>query len=341
MGKELRAARFEIEQIQKIMSLAQNYEFQNFFPLQKYAKSGYIDYLNFEITQILADPDNKAFFVHETSEYSGFASLSVKKWDEKIFGVKIAAVPHLISIGDSPVRDQVLALLLDKIIRECAQENIQLVSARIDSGDLLAVHALEKRGFLLMDTIVTKYTETKKWENINTDSSYRVRESEAKDIADIKELARLGFQGYVDRFHQDPNLNNRDADTLYAEWAENSCQGYADAVFVAEDIAQLVGFATCKLYKDVEKYTGLKIGEIELIATAPDSRGKGVFGHLIENCMFWFLGKADYVIYKTQINNLQVQKVLQRYGFRTESYKLTFHNWLSSGCLDSLRGEVK
>ncbi len=339
MGKELSAARFEIDQIQKIMSLAQKYEFQNIFPLQRFAKSGYFDYLNFEITRILADPENKAFFVHETSEYSGFATLSVQKWDEKIFGVKIAAVPHLISIGDSPVRDRVLALLMGMIIKECAQENIKLVSARINSGDLLAVHALEKSGFLLMDTIVTKYTETKKWKNTNTDPSYRIRESEAKDIADIKELARLGFQDYVDRFHQDPNLNNRDADNLYAEWAANSCQGYADAVYVAEDNAQLVGFATCKLYKDVEKYSGLRIGEIVLIATAPDSRGKGVFGHLIENCMSWFLGQADFVIYKTQINNLPVQKALQKYGFQTESYKHTFHNWLSSGRLDTVRGE--
>jgi dTDP-4-amino-4,6-dideoxy-D-galactose acyltransferase len=330
MGKELHVTPFEIGQIQEIMNMAKNSELQSFFPLQRYANSDYLNYLKFEITKVLACRDNKAFTVQGMDKYLGFASLSEKKWDEQIFGIKIAAVPHFISIGDYPSRAQVLAHLLNRIIEECAQENVRLVYARVNSSDLPAVHALEKKGFLLMDTITTKYTITKEWGNYNADSAYRIRQCESKDIDKVKELARLGFQDYVDRFHLDPHLNNRDSDNLYAEWAVNSCNGYADVVFLAEDNSKIVGFATCKLYGDIEKCIGLKVGEIELITTAPDSRGKGVFSHLIENCMKWFLDKADYVIYKTQIRNIKVQRILQKYGFETESYLHTFHKWLSS-----------
>lgn len=274
---------------------------------------------------------SKIFVAQRDSQIDGLASLKLLPWDENIFKIKMATIPHLLSAGDYKRKKEISSRLLSRIMEACTELRIEHISARIDSQDMASIHALEEFGFQLMDILTYFVTDMHTYSIKQIKTSLHLREFKKTDIEDVMEVARHGFRDYSDRFHVDPHLESQHCDNLYAEWAQNSCLGYADKVFVAEKDKAVIGFITARIHKDVENFATVRLGEMELVVVSQKARHglMGVFPHLVDFCMNWFKKNADFVLGKTLINNIQVQQKLQKNGFKLAQTQCTFHKWIN------------
>lgn len=279
--------------------------------------------------QLQLPQDNYAYLVKDGAEAVGLATLRMLPWDKQIFAKEMAAIDYLMAIGNYEERVSILDGLLSKLITRCKDLKIEHLSCRVDTADLVCIHALEEAGFKLMDIIVTYCFDFAKSSLKELEYPFRIRSQEEEDIEPTVALSKLSFQNYIDRFHSDPTLDNQSCDQLYAEWARNSCVGLvADQVFVAEDNGKIVGFSTCKFHKEVNRFIDHKIGEIVLVCVSPKARGSGVYTSFIHHGLRWFREKVDFVQVVTQINNTFVQRAWSNLGFRLIGSRSTFHKWL-------------
>jgi RimJ/RimL family protein N-acetyltransferase len=308
-----------------VASLIEESEYGSYHYLAKIKDADVKRLTLFKLKELSKDDHTQFFAIHDRGKPTGLASLKSLPWDEQIFKMKMATVPHLLSLGNYSEKKAVAATLISRLIEECHASGIKHLSARIDSRDMAAIHALEENGFKLMDILTFNLLDMNIIPHKKIEAPYVVREFRNEDIDGIMEVARLGFTDYIDRFHIDPDFSRQDSDRLYMEWAKNSCLGYADNVFIAAKDHQIIGFITAKIHRDAEEYLKLRLGEIELVVIPPESRGLGVFPNLVDGCMNWLKLQADMTLAKTLIDNFQVQRICQKLGFKLAQTQCTFH----------------
>ena len=149
---------------------------------------------------------------------------------------------------------------------------------------------------------------------------------------DAERTAQLAYTAYAqDRFHADPAISKERADSLHACWLRNSCTGQAaDAVIIAEDENDLLGFVTCKLNRDTTTHFGSPTGTIALVATAEAARGRGVGKQATLAALRWMRGQGvAFVEVGTQIRNIAAGRLYESCGFRLSGSSLTFRKLLS------------
>ena len=287
------------------------------------------DFVLEELHAYLESPEsNYGYLAREGADAVGLAVLRLLPWDKRIFKKEMAAVDYLMALGSYAEKVSVLSSLLSRVDNKCRDLKIEHLSIKVDTADLSCIHALEKAGFRLMDTLVTYCFDFDKSALGARDYPYAIREQAQEDTEPIVALARLSFQEYIDRFHLDPTLDNQDCDELYGEWARNSCLGVvADRVSVVEDDAEILGFATSKLHRKVNRFTDRRIGEIVLVCVSPKVRGGGVYTSFIHEGLCFLHNRVDFVQVVTQINNTHVQRAWNNLGFRLIGSRSTFHKW--------------
>lgn len=224
-------------------------------------------------------------------------------WDTDFFGVRIGRI-------HGPMAEEDVATIFDW----CNRERIQCVYLLAGSDDDATVHAAEKSGFYLTDMRVTLECHTPR-ETVMPQMIRPVHE------ADVAEISALACRSHSDsRFYHDPHFSRERCDALYATWAEKSCHGYADAVFVAEQQGRVAGYITC--------HNDKVSGRIGLIGVAEWARGGGLGRDLIE-ASFHFFAKLELnlVTVVTQGRNIGAQRLYQRNGFVIRSLELWYHRW--------------
>ncbi|TCP39525.1 GNAT family N-acetyltransferase [Rhodovulum marinum] len=204
---------------------------------------------------------------------------------------------------------------------------VQMLTARVDVGDLPRVHALEEAGYRLMDTLVY-YARGLDGvaDRAPSPAGEILRPATAADAPAVGQVARAAFAGYLGHYHADPRLGAAAADAAYVEWAETSVQtvGPRRPALVALQADRVVGFLTLRRNSDTEI-------EIVLNAVHPEAQRQGLYGRLVEHGMA--AGRAagcTRVIVSTQINNVAVQKVWARQGFCMSHGLYTFHKWIDA-----------
>jgi len=140
--------------------------------------------------------------------------------------------------------------------------------------------------------------------------------------ADLPALLPIASTSYGDtRFYQDPRFDRKACDRLYEIWLEKSCNGYANAVLVADNGREPVGFITCHLMPD-------DAGNIGLVGVSDTAKGRGIGRALVQAALDWFAQqKRSYVTVVTQERNVAAQKLYQRCGFSLQDTDLWFHRW--------------
>ena len=135
-------------------------------------------------------------------------------------------------------------------------------------------------------------------------------------------IAKGSFE--KDRFHSDRHLNRNLCDKYYEKWIENSYNGFAERVIVAEYCNDAVGFTTAKTYKnDI-------FGHLVLSAVSNNYRGLGFYTSMIHEGVSWIFQKHDDligIIVGTQLDNLAVQKAWINLGFTVYSSKYVLHKY--------------
>jgi GNAT superfamily N-acetyltransferase len=231
--------------------------------------------------------------------------------DQERFGVRTARA--------TDVTRKTLPLILEF----CRKEEVSLLIARCDVGELDAARDMEGKGFLLMDTQIYYVRDLAK-ESLSFDpAQLKIRPVLQRETTSVMEIASESFKGYMGHYHADRRLDSAKCDEAYVSWAMRSClsREVAHEVLVAEREGDLVGFATLRINSPSE-------GEGVLFAVSPRAQKAGVYGCLIAAGIDWCRKKGvSSMLVSTQITNFAVQKVWIRQGFEPFKALYTLHKW--------------
>jgi len=239
-----------------------------------------------------------------TRDSEVIAQVRTDKFNSNIFKIKMG---NIIVIKEE--------IDLHSIEEAALEKKFNHLSVKISTDNKKLLHMFEENGYKVMDTLVTYRFDFGKKNLIDMTHNCTLRDAVDYDLENLKEFAGNSFK--IDRFHSDTTLDNSDADKYYSQWIENSYNGYADKVIVADIDGEAVGFTTCKLPNKTDHE---QIGRMVLSAVSEKSRGKGVYTSMIHEGILWFKNKTRIVEVGTQINNYPVQKTWINLGmFLTDS----------------------
>lgn len=209
-----------------------------------------------------------------------------------------------------------------EMIAFCREHGVTFLIARSRATDLNAAQAMERQGFLLMDTLVY-WTRSLRESAIPPDTNdVPVRLMRSADGEQVIAVAVESFRDYFGHYHADERLERTRCDAVYTSWAEKSCsREMADEVLVADLKGSVAGFATLRMDSSEE-------GEGVLFGVAPTAQGRGIYRSLMIRGMEWCAARgAARMVVSTQITNTAVQKVWARLGFELSHANYTFHRW--------------
>ncbi len=149
-----------------------------------------------------------------------------------------------------------------------------------------------------------------------------IRLAAPEDVPLLQEIASNSYP--MTRFYFDPNFSRQKCSDLYDTWIKKSCNGYADAVLVAEIEGQATGYVTCHLNQPEPA-----CGQIGLMGIGERAQGRGIGQRLIYHSLAWFASHGMKTVeVVTQGRNIRAQRLYQRCGFVTKSLRLWYHLWI-------------
>jgi len=232
------------------------------------------------------------------------------EWDTTFFGFPIARVRS----------NSLTPELATAIDNWCAEHRTHCLYFLARPDDASTTRTAEDHGFRLMDVRLVFEHELGSIAP-PSGNSIRVRPVESGDVDALLSIAQDSY--HDTRFYFDAKFPRHLCDSLYRTWIKLSCEGYADAVLVAETDGLLAGYISCHL--DNKKNN---VGKIGLVGVATQARGRGIGQALVCHALEWFRGaNATKVSVVTQGRNVSAQRLYQRYGFATESVHLWYHKW--------------
>jgi GNAT superfamily N-acetyltransferase len=231
--------------------------------------------------------------------------------DEERFGIRTARA-SLVTLD-----------MLPSIMDFCRANSVVLLIARCLVSEIRTAQAMEREGFVLMDTLVYYVRDLTKTPIPPDTGKIPVRPIRAGEEEAVKRVAAESFRGYFGHYHADPRLDRTKCDETYISWALRSCvsRDVADEVLVADLEGAIVGFATLRANSSKE-------GEGVLFGVVPSSQELGIYRSFMIHGMEWCLSKgAASMVVSTQLTNIPVQKVWTRVGFEPCYSYYTFHKW--------------
>jgi dTDP-4-amino-4,6-dideoxy-D-galactose acyltransferase len=236
-------------------------------------------------------------------------SCQTLEWDSEFFGRRIArvAAKRLDADGWQAVKEF------------CRDQSVECLYFLCDSADQTSIRVAEQAGFDFVDIRLT--LERRQDPVVDTCRSVGevLRLACLEDVATLRAIAGVSHRDT--RFHVDRHFPPERCDELYRTWIAKSCQGYADAVWVAGPEGRPTGYITCHIDAPDR-------GRIGLFAVATEAQGKGLGHQLVEAALSWLARQGvARVTVVTQGRNTPAQRVYQRAGFRTHQVELWYHRW--------------
>jgi ribosomal protein S18 acetylase RimI-like enzyme len=234
------------------------------------------------------------------------APCKILNWDTEFFGARIGQIE-----GDS-----LTDASIDSVMQWRLDHQIDCLYFLCASDDDESVRVAEQNHFHLVDV---RMELSWRAQNIESRSMSDTRLYRPDDLAPLQEMAAESYS--LSRFYFDRRFPKERASALYREWITKSCDGYADAVFVAASLDTIGGFITCHL-------DASRKGRIGLLGIAETARGTGIGHALIETAQRYFSDREmSEVFVVTQARNIAAQRLYQACGFRTQSVGLRYHRW--------------
>jgi GNAT superfamily N-acetyltransferase len=236
---------------------------------------------------------------------AGALALRRSHLDSQRFGIPIARI------------DGVDAADVPTLVTRCLDDGLEMVIARCPADDFTAVHALERAGCLLMETLVEYRGPV-----APAPASPLVREASTDDLDAVVEVAREAFSRYAGHYHADPRLPAAECTELYADWAGHCVTGEAaENVVVAELDGEIVGF-------QAHTTAAPGTGQLLLVCVSPQARGRGVYRALGAYAQRWSAarGLGDLIAVCHQAN-LASHRIFIGLGLRPARITNTFHGW--------------
>jgi ribosomal protein S18 acetylase RimI-like enzyme len=237
------------------------------------------------------------------------------EWDTAFFGYRLG------SVNGQRMDDETWSEILDWSQRQ----RIEGLYFLTDAGDMLSRQVAQERGFVLHGIRVCLDRITQASPAMAPPHGWLLRPALAEDVPALEAIARSAYTG--SRFYSDPHFHREACDRMYEIWIRKSClENFADAVFVLETEAGIVGYISC----DTDPGTGE--GKIPLVGLAEAWRGQGMGQYLLHHALHWFAQQQiSRVNVVTDGGNIAAQRLYQKCGFRTQSIQLWFHKWFIEG----------
>ncbi|MBN1180542.1 MAG: GNAT family N-acetyltransferase [Anaerolineae bacterium] len=253
-------------------------------------------------------------------------------WDSRILNRRMGVLKYVFVHPAYP-RRQVIGLLLDRLIAWVMDRQIECLLGRAYADDVATIHALEERGFLLMDTLLD-YVYDSERDPLNDvprpalSDPFSIRPALAEDAEALKVLAQVVFDDHFGRFHSDERIPRSLATQIYQAWMTSSLAGYADVVLVAEAGGRIAGCSIWKEPSPLEQRLGLRLGHYSIGLVHPDFHRRGLFSALTYAGMAELDGRAALIEGPTHVNNYGVQRGYTKLHWQIRDARHSFHKWL-------------
>ena len=196
---------------------------------------------------------------------------------------------------------------------------VSFVFAKVPVADIARVSMLEACGFNVVDTQVTlDYREVPAKEMFDSE----IRTAISADSDAVGDIAASCFR--YSRFHQDPQISRKAADTVKRQWARNCVSGRrGKEVLIASMNGSPAGFLAVSVVGE----GGNAAAVIDLIGVAIPMQGKGVGRALIQTFVSRWKPNVPILRVGTQVSNAPSLRLYQRCGFwfREALYVLHAH----------------
>ena len=224
-----------------------------------------------EISEAVTDASSATFVASVSDRIVGFAIYAESPWDIRVIGRRIGAIKHLAAEAENSSDGNVVQALVEETVRHAAQCGIECLTAKVHSRDTATIHALERNGFLLMDTLVDYVFDFSRipFDRVvapRRTSGLSTRLGTPADLSGILEIAERAFKNHFGRYNADARMPPDAAKDVYLEWARSSFSGWADWITIAEVRGRIVGYAIWKKASALEAKHALDIFHYNLVA---------------------------------------------------------------------------
>jgi ribosomal protein S18 acetylase RimI-like enzyme len=204
------------------------------------------------------------------------------------------------------------------VAASAAAGGVRLVACRIPDDDETAALALQAAGFRPVERLVTLHRPV---DPVPPVEQTVVETTDADRDACI-EIAIAALR--QDRYHADPQIDDRIADAVKAAWVSNNIAGRASANLVARNShGRTVGFNQIVQHG--------REAVIDLIAVAPSGQRQGHGRALVAAGLRSVRGRADTMRVGTQATNLASLALYRSLGFAVLRTQRTYHLTPASG----------
>jgi hypothetical protein len=271
--------------------------------------------------------------VNSSNGLDGFIVINDLPWDSNIFKIHMASVSEFVLNSNCSCKEIVAGSLIEKAITSAKKNRYQFLLCKVYTDDLVAIHALERAGFLLVDTLLDYQVDFRKTPFIkipeqNSAADTIIRFARLEDENELSELAKAAFANHFGRYHSDPRIPQSLATQVYVEWLHSCLRGYADYFVLAEIEGKIAGLSIWKKASKLEKNIPVRINHYSIGAIHPDFFGRKLFSLLTYEGMKLLYQETDIIEGPTHINNYAVQRGYTRLGWQIGNACHSFHKWL-------------
>jgi GNAT superfamily N-acetyltransferase len=269
----------------------------------------------------------RAALTHESARHakpldcSGFAvesaalRLAARRvpWDSEIYGVNVAQIDALQVLDGIAARKDYA-----EFGRWCKANRIRMVSCRLPHAQLRESMFLEEHGFRFIEMVLHPRIAVS-GVGATAEVGLLVAKAAEADVGGLVNLAERAF-GY-ERYHVDPRLDPRLADSRYGRWVANSLRHESQQLLKVCDADRLVALFLVEERPPDAVYW-------HLTAISPDCQGQG-YGYRVWTTMLRKHKMDGFANVSTTISarNVPVLNLYAKLQFRFDPPEMTFH-WL-------------
>jgi ribosomal protein S18 acetylase RimI-like enzyme len=295
-----------------------------------YLKRGQVEaYWLDEIARDLADESSIAFASRISDRINGLVLYGDSPWDTKVVGRRVAVIKH---VTEADGAQDVLDDLVGKVIRHAARRGIDCLTCKVQPLHFGAIHALERHGFHLMDTLLDflfdfSRTPLESIAYAKRLTGLRVRLAQPKDLPEVLALNEKAFAKYFGRYHADPKLPPGTGTKIYDQWVRSSFGGWADWILIAEVDGRIAGYSVWKKASELEVKHSFDIAHCNLAGIHPDFFGQGLYTALTLEGMRIGQSCAEHLDGPAHISNYPVHRAMLKLGWTIAGVRHSFHRW--------------
>jgi hypothetical protein len=319
--KQIHLTKRHVKEMARLLLRTQR-SYYNYYRIDN--KSLYNFFFN-ELLRIARNRRNFFIIAHDKGIIRGFIIIAYAGWDSHIFSFKMAKLKNIIAATEKIEEDiKIKEHLVETAVNICRKRDIRHLATRVNADEFSSIFALEKRGFILVDSMATYVFNKQKRDTPVFKNLFKVRSFKLSDLKELMPLAGVSF--LKNRFYNDLHLKHK-ASWAYQQWIKHFCLSNTKGSLIAEDRhGAPIGFLVYELNKKLAQHTQCRIIGHGLAAVKPTH--KGAFLGLVEATIKRTRQYYDYAEFDAQTYNHEAVRIYNRFNFKLVKTRHTFHKWL-------------